>query len=89
MFFCFGIEIAVFKLAYSQAILIEIPKYADVTTWRLDRKLAESTPLSNGEAQDGDMADIRVVDQNGDPVENYATGEMDVFNRMVVSQMKG
>jgi len=56
---------------------------SDVTTWRLAWKLAESTPLSSGKAQDGDMADIRVVDQNGNPVENYATGEKDVFNRLV------
>ena len=55
---------------------------SDVTTWRLAWKLAESTPLSNGETQEGDMADIRVVDQNGDPVENYATGEKDIFNRL-------
>ena len=55
---------------------------SDVTTWRLAWKLAESTPLTDGDAQEGDMADVRVVDQNGDPVENYATGENDVFNRL-------
>ena len=56
---------------------------SDVTTWRLAWKLSESTPLTNDEVQAGDMADIRVVDQNNDPIENYATGAKDVFNRIV------
>ena len=57
------------------------PLDSDVTTWRLAWKLAQSTPLSGEDATEGDMADIRVVDQNGEPIENYATGEMDVYNR--------
>jgi len=55
---------------------------SDVTTWRLAWKLAESTPLTDEAPQEGDMAEIQVVDQNGDPVENYTTGEKDVFNRL-------
>jgi hypothetical protein len=56
---------------------------SDVTDWRLAWKLAQSTPLSGSEAKEGDMADIRVVDHKGLPVEYYATGEMTVFNQLV------
>ena len=56
------------------------PLDSDVTAWRLAWKLAESTPLTPGEAKEGDMVDIRVVDQDGRPIENYATGEKDIYN---------
>ena len=56
------------------------PLDSDVTTWRLAWKLAESTPLNGGEPEEGDMADICVVDQEGTAIKHYATGDKDIFN---------
>ena len=56
------------------------PLDSDVTAWRLAWKLAESTPLREGDAQEGDLVNICVVDQDNNQISYYATGEKDVFN---------
>ena len=56
------------------------PLDSDVTTWRLAWKLANSTPLRESEPQEGDLANIFVVDQDNNPIDYYATGEKDIFN---------
>jgi len=61
------------------------PLDSDVTTWRLAWKLAQSTPLRSGEPQEGDMINIFVVDQDNNPIINYATGEKEKFNQYSVS----
>jgi hypothetical protein len=56
------------------------PLDSDVTAWRLAWKLAKSTPLREGTAQEGDLVNICVVDHDNNQIAYYATGEKDVFN---------
>ncbi len=56
------------------------PLDSDVTTWRLAWKLAASTPLREGETQEGDLVNLFVVDQDNNPVDYYSTGEKETFN---------
>ena len=56
------------------------PLDSDVTTWRLAWKLAQCTPLREGEPREGDMVNILVVDQDDNPIGYYATGKPEIFN---------
>ena len=56
------------------------PLDSDVTAWRLAWKLAVSTPLLEGEPQEGDLVNIHVVDQDNNPIDYYATGKKEIFN---------
>ena len=53
---------------------------SDVVAWRTAWKLAASTPLREGEPQEGDLVNIYVVDQDNNPVDYYATGKRETFN---------
>jgi hypothetical protein len=61
------------------------PLDSDVTTWRLAWKLANSTPLREGEPQEGDLVNIFVVDQDNNPIDYYFTGAKEIFNASPVS----
>lgn len=56
------------------------PLDSDVTTWRFALKLAESTPLSGKAPQEGDMANIYVIDDDGIAVSHYVSGREEVYN---------
>ena len=56
------------------------PLDSDVTTWRTAWKLSASTPLREGEPQEGDLVNIYVVDQDNNPIDYYATGKKEIFN---------
>ena len=56
------------------------PLDSDVTAWRLAWKLAESTPLSEKTPQEGDMANIRVIDESGIVVPHYVSRQEEVYN---------
>ena len=53
---------------------------SDVVAWRLAWKLYQATLSSDPEFGQGSMANIHVVDDAGNRVKYYATGEFDVFN---------
>ncbi len=61
------------------------PLDSDVATWRLAWKLAQSTPLRDGDPQEGDMINLFVVDQDNNPIDYYSTGEKEIFNACSVS----
>ena len=56
------------------------PLDSDVAAWRTAWKLAQSTPLREGEAQEGDMVNLHVVDQDNNPIAYYETGKKEIFN---------
>ena len=53
---------------------------SDVTTWRYAWKLYMSTRSESSEIQTDELINIRVVDENNNPVTYYVTGEKKIFN---------
>ena len=62
------------------------PLDSDVLAWRLAWKLAESTKTDSPEMSDGDVINVYVVDEEGNPVNYYATNQPEVFNARDVEQ---
>jgi hypothetical protein len=53
---------------------------SDVVAWRCAWKLYQATQSAEPEFGGGRLANIHVVDDEGRPVKNYATGNFDVYN---------
>lgn len=53
---------------------------SDVTTWRLAWKLATSTQTEGDDIAEEELVNIHVVDDEGNPIRYYATGNYDRFN---------
>lgn len=62
------------------------PLDSDVVAWRLAWKLSESTKTDSSEIRDGDLINIYVVDEEGNPVNYYATNQPEIFNAKDVEQ---
>ena len=62
------------------------PLDSDVAAWRTAWKLAQCTPLRDGDPQEGDMINLFVVDQDNNPIDYYSTGEKEIFNACSVSK---
>lgn len=62
------------------------PLDSDVVAWRLAWKLSESTKRNSPEIRDGDLINIYVVDEEGNPVIYYATNQPEIFNARDVEQ---
>ena len=56
------------------------PLDSEVAAWRLAWKLSEATKSNGAEMGEGDVVNIYVVDDQGNPVKFYATNEPKVFN---------
>ena len=57
------------------------PLESDVVTWRLAWKLSEVTKSDNPEMADGEMVNIYVVDDLGNPIPFYGTNEFEILNK--------
>lgn len=55
------------------------PLASDVVAWRLAWKLSESTQSEDPAIKDGDMVNIYVVDDDGEPVIFYGTGRAERY----------
>ncbi len=53
---------------------------SEVAAWRLAWKLSEATKSDSTESSDGDMVNICVVDDLGNPVAFYGTNLPRIFN---------
>ena len=53
---------------------------SDVTAWRLAWKLSQTTKRHILEISDGDMVNIYVVDDSGNPIKFYGTNELMVLS---------
>ena len=59
----------------------EKPLDSEVAAWRLAWKLSEAVNPDNAEPGDGEMVNICVVDDLGNPVAFYGTNQPKMFNR--------
>lgn len=59
----------------------EKPLDSDVVAWRLAWKLSEAKKSEKPEIDDGDLVNIYVVDDLGNPIKYYASNQFEVFNR--------
>jgi len=55
------------------------PLESDVTAWRYAWKLAQTCQPDSAPPQDGDLANILVVDDQGVRIRSYITGDYDVY----------
>ena len=62
------------------------PLDSDVVAWRFAWKLSKSTKTDRPEISDGDMINIYVVDEEGNPINYYATNKPEIFNARDVEQ---
>ena len=56
------------------------PITSEISMWELARRFAEATTSEGPETNDGDIVNIYVVDDLGNPVTFYATNEPKIFN---------
>ena len=59
----------------------ENPLDSDVVAWRLAWKLSQAGKSNPPEISEGDMVNIYVVDESGDPVMFYGTNQPRVLNK--------
>jgi hypothetical protein len=64
--------------------LKEIPLDSDVVAWRLAWKLAVSTATQGPAIKEGEIVNICVVDDLGDPIKYYVTNNCDLLNPKTV-----
>jgi len=62
------------------------PFDSDVLAWRFAWKLSESTKTVRPEIGDGDIINVYVVDEEGNPINYYATNQPEIFNARDVEQ---
>jgi hypothetical protein len=59
----------------------EKPLPSDISAWELARRFAEAAKPDKTEGADEEFVNIYVVDDQGNPVKHYGTGQLEVFNR--------
>ena len=56
------------------------PLNSEVTAWRLAWKLAQTCHTEPVQLKDGDLANIIVIDDQGNPIASYISGDYDVYH---------
>lgn len=81
-----GFRVHFQKLAGSETMTDYVPGIdkepldSDVVAWRLAWKLSQTTKPDISEISDGDIVNIYVVDDLGNPVRFYGTNELTILN---------
>ena len=56
------------------------PMDSDVAAWRLAWTLAQASSRQGDRVEEGELVNVCVVDDTGEPVTYYATNALEVFN---------
>lgn len=62
--------------------LDDAPLDSDVAAWRTAWKLQQATQKENNEFGEGQMINIYVVNDEGEPIKYYKTNELKVYNKV-------
>lgn len=60
----------------------DAPLDSDVSAWRTAWKLQQATQNENDEFGEGQMINIYVVNDEGEPIRYYKTNELKVYNKV-------
>jgi hypothetical protein len=58
------------------------PWLSEIAIWRMAWKLAESRKSDTPDINAGDLANIYVIEDGGNPIKFYATNQFEVFNQI-------
>jgi len=81
-----GFRVRFQKMVNSELITDHVPGEeakpldSDVVAWRLAWKLAEATKTQTPDISDGEIVNVYVVDDEGRPINYYATNRPEIFN---------
>jgi hypothetical protein len=65
----------------------EKPLPSDIAAWELARRFAAATKSGSPGASDGEVVNVYVVDDLGEPVRFYGTNEFKILNRRDVEEV--
>jgi hypothetical protein len=58
------------------------PWLSEIAIWRMAWKLAESKKSNTPDINAGDLVNIYVIEDGGNPIKYYATNQFEVFNQI-------
>ena len=58
------------------------PWLSEIAIWRMAWKLAESKKSDTPDINAGDLVNIYVIEDGGNPIKYYATNQFEVFNQI-------
>jgi hypothetical protein len=64
----------------------EGPWLSEIAIWRMAWKLAESKKSDTPDISAGDLVNIYVIEDGGNPIKYYATNQFEVFNQIKIKE---
>ena len=62
------------------------PWLSEIAIWRMAWKLAESKKSETPDINAGDLVNICVIEDEGNPIKYYATNRFEVFNQINIKE---
>jgi hypothetical protein len=81
-----GFRVHFQRMVHSELVTDFVPDMADkpltsdVTAWRLAWKLHKASATDPSDVRNGDVVNIYVVDDTGEPVRFYGSGQAEVYS---------